>query len=66
MSISILTIVFTLKFKKLVLAHVCGIIFTVNRFLLTSFTVREVPFKAIDPLTAMNLISFSGHSNVNL
>ena len=47
-------------------SFVCGIILTMNRFSCTSFTVREVPFKATDPLIEINLISFSGHSKVSL
>ena len=49
-----------------VTCFVCGIIFTVNKFLLTSLTVRDVPFNAIDPFFAINLIRLSGHSKMSL
>ena len=37
-----------------------------NKFSLTSLTVRDVPFNAIDPFFAINFIRFSGHSKVSL
>ena len=59
MSISILTTVFTLKFKKLVFAHVCGIIFTVNVLDNTSLTVKDTPSIETEPFGAKYFINSS-------